>query len=624
MMDVGRHPRINLLTFSEVEDVSGYIGNFRVTVRKKSRFVDESECNACGECEKVCPVVIPDTFQEGFSSHKAIYMPFPQAVPSVYILDNDACLGHNPIACGKCADVCEKECIDFDMEDEILELDVGAIIVATGMDVYDPTEMDEYGYTRYENVITSMEFERLISAGGPTEGHFMRPTDRELPKRIAFIQCVGSRTSNGKGNPYCSNICCMNTIKDSLLLMDHYPGTEIKVFYIDIRAFGKGFEDLFQRSKQSGVQYIRGLPGEIYEDPKTRNLTLTVEDTSSGSIEDHEFDLVVLSTGVIPRRDSEVIRKLLSLSRTEDGFFMESHPKLKPVDAPTGGVYFAGCVESPKDVKDSVTQASAAAARTEILLNAGEISVEAITSELYDGKCTGCGTCVRVCPFNAITGGDAKTKTPVDIVEAACKGCGTCAAECNFDAILMKHFEDAQILAMIDSILEEDPMEKIVTFACNWCSYAGADLAGLSRMQYPSSQRIIRTMCSGRVDSRFVLHAFEQGAPMVLVSGCHFVDCHYIDANRWTQKRMEKLWDDLEKMGIRPERLQLEWISAAEGQKWTRTMKEIEEMRKQVTEEEVEQTKKVLREARLKAEAKQKAKEEKTKAAEDAPAAAAV
>jgi heterodisulfide reductase subunit A len=350
---------------------------------------------------------------------------------------------------------------------------------------------------------------------------------------------------------------------------------------------------------------------------------MTVEDTSLGRIEDHEFDMVVLSTGVIPRGDSEVVRRLLSLSRTEDGFFMESHPKLKPVDAPTGGVYFAGCVESPKDVKDSVTQASAAAARTEILLNAGEISVEAITSELYDGKCTGCGICVKVCPFNAITGGDAKTKTPVEIVEAACKGCGTCAAECNFDAILMKHFEDAQITAMIDSILEEDPMEKIVTFACNWCSYAGADLAGLSRMQYPSSQRIIRTMCSGRVDSRFVLHAFEQGAPMVLLSGCHFVDCHYIDANRWTQKRVEKLWDDMEKMGIRPERLQLEWISAAEGQKWTRTMKELEEMRKTVTAEEVEQTKKVLREARLKAEAKQKAKEEKAKAAEDAPTAAA-
>jgi heterodisulfide reductase subunit A len=608
MMDVGRHPRINLLTYSEIEDITGYVGNFHVTVRKKARYVDADECNACGECELVCPVVVPDEFQQGFSTRKAIYMPFPQAVPSVYILNDHDCLGHNPIACGKCADVCEKQCIDFDMEDELIHLDVGTVIVATGMDVYDPTEMDEYGYTRFENVITSMEFERLISAGGPTEGHFIRPTDRETPRRIAFIQCVGSRSLSPIGNPYCSNICCMNTIKDSLLLKDHYPDTEITVFYMDIRAFGKGFEDLYQRSKQAGVQYIRGLPGEIFEDPKTKNLALLVEDTVEGTIRDYEFDMVVLSVGVIPRHDSNVVQKLLTLSRTEDGFFMESHPKLKPVDAPTGGVFFAGCAEAPKDVKDSVTQASAAAARAQILMNAGEISVEAITSLCVDEACTACNVCVKVCPFNAIRNGNAKTQTPVEIIEAMCKGCGTCAAECNFNAIMMKHFEDAQIYAMIDAILEEDPLEKIVVFACNWCSYAGADLAGLSRLQYPNSQRIIRTMCSGRVDAEFVLHAFEKGAPIVLVSGCHFADCHYIDANRWTQKRVEKLWDKLERMGIRPERLQLEWISAAEGQKWAKTMRELEEMRKQVTREEVEYTMKVLREAREKAAAKKKKK----------------
>ncbi|MEE9465481.1 MAG: hydrogenase iron-sulfur subunit [Candidatus Neomarinimicrobiota bacterium] len=617
MMDAGRHPRINLLAYSEVEMITGYIGNFHATIRKKARYVDESECNACAECEKVCPVVVPDEFQQGFSSRRAIYMPFPQAVPSSYILSKIDCLGHNPIACGKCADVCEKDCIDFDMLDQTIELDVGTVVVATGMEPYDPTEYDEYGYTRYPNVITSMEFERLISAGGPTEGHFIRPSNKKTPESIAFIQCVGSRSAT-KGNPYCSNICCMNTIKDSLLLKDHYPEIDIKVFYMDIRAFGKGFEDLYMRSKQAGVQYIRGIPGEVFEDPKTGNLNMTVEDTDTGRIQDHTTDMVVLATGVIPRRDSDAIRKLLTLSKTEDGFLMESHPKLKPVDAPTGGVFFAGCAESPKDVKDSVTQAGAAAARAQILMNAGKVSVEAITSEVTHELCTFCGICAKVCPFNAIKGGDSKTKTPVEVIEAACMGCGTCAAECSFDALNMKHFEDDQIIAQIDAILEENPQEKVLTFACNWCSYAGADLAGLSRLQYPATQRIIRTMCSGRVDSSFILHAFEQGAPIVLVSGCHYVDCHYIDANRWTQKRVDKLWDKLERLGIRPERLQLEWISAAEGQRWKVAMHAVEDLRQQVTPEEIAHTVEVLREDRLKDEAKRQKTRQKQAAAAEA------
>jgi len=592
MMDVGRHPNITLLAYSEVEEVSGYIGNFKVKVRKKARYVREKDCNACGECVKICPVAIPDENQMGFSSRKAIYVQLPQAVPSAYLIDMKTCLGNNPIACGKCAEVCEKKCIDYDMQDEILDIEVGAIIVATGMDVYDPTELDEYGYTRFENVITSMEFERLICAGGPTGGHFIRPTDHKTPKTIGFIQCVGSR-SEKRGNPYCSNICCMNTIKDTVLLKDHYPDIDIKVFYMDIRAFGKGFEDLFKRSKTEGVKYIRGIPGDIYEVPQTNNLVLSVENTTTGEVEQHELDMLVLSVGVIPRKDGDTIQKLLTLSRTSDGFYMESHPKLKPVDAPTRGVFFAGCSESPKDVKDSVTQACAAASRAGIILSSDKITVEAITSSVIKDLCTACGICYQACPFKCIVV-DRKNKIPAEIIEAACAGCGTCGAECPFGAVIMKHFTDQQIFAQVDAILEENPSDKIVVFACNWCSYAGGDMAGLSRLQYPPTARLIRTMCSGRVDEQFVLYAFAKGAPMVLVSGCHFADCHYIDANRWTQKRVEKLWDKLERKGIRPERLQLEWISAAEGQKFAKVMREIEEMREKVTPEEIEHTKKVL------------------------------
>ena len=598
-MDVGRHPRINLMAYSEVESISGYVGNFRARVRRKPRYVDETACTACGECVAVCPVAVPDAFQQGFSSRKAIYIPFPQAVPASYLINADECLGNTPIACGKCRDVCDVKCIDFDMHEEVITLEVGVVVVATGLDVFDPVTVDEYGYTCYENVITSMEFERLISAGGPTEGHLIRPTDRTTPQRLAFIQCVGSRTTgpgsdNGaRGKPYCSNICCMNTIKDSLLLKDHYPDIEITVFYMDIRAFGKGFEDLYRRSKAEGVRYIRGLPGRIIEDVGTRNLCMQVEDTTSNELQMHEFDMVVLSLGFVPSEEQTRIKHMLTLSTTENGLFLEAHPKLRPVDATTRGVFFAGCAESPKDVKDSVTQASAAAARSQIILNQDEITVEAITAVVDQDLCNACGRCARVCPYNAITV-DPKKKIKATIIEAACAGCGGCGAECPEGAITMRHFTDLQIEAQIDAALAENPEEKIVVFACNWCSYAGADFAGVSRLQYPASTRVVRTMCSGRVDPNFVLRAFARGAAMVLVSGCHLADCHYIDANLATQRRMDQLWNKLERAGIRPERLQLEWISAAEGQKWAKVMREVEEMRQKVSPREVESTREAL------------------------------
>ena len=594
MMDVGRHPRIKMLTLSEVKSISGYVGNFNVKVVKKARMVDEKECTACGDCTKECPVVKPDEFDMGLSSRNAIYLPFPQAVPSAYVINREECLGSDPIICGKCIKLCEKGCIDFDMKDEEIEFKVGTIVVATGMDVYDPSEMDEYGYTRYENVITSMEFERLINAGGPTKGEIIRLTDRKVPQSIAFIQCVGSRSVD-KGGTYCSNICCMNTVKDTLVLKEHYPEMDIKVFYIDIRASGKGFEDLFRRSKGEGVRYIRGLPGQIKEDPHTRNLVLSVENTATNKLLEHEVEMVVLSLGVKPCEDVKETQEMLALQRTSDGFYLEAHPKLQPVDSATKGIFFAGCAESPKDIKDSVTQASASAARAMRLMNSGEITVEAITALVLKDECKLCGVCVRVCPYNAITM-DKDNNIPAQVIQAACSGCGTCAAECPTNAISMRHFTDSQIEGQIDSLLEEEPAEKILVFACNWCSYAGADFAGVSRLQYPSNARLIRTMCSGRVDKKFIWRAFEKGAPVILVSGCHFGDCHYIDANHWTKKRVEKIWKKMKKSGIRPERLQLEWISAAEGIRFSNVMKRMEELRAGVTPDEIEDTRKILQE----------------------------
>jgi heterodisulfide reductase subunit A len=596
-MDVGRHPNIELLTFSEVEDVSGYVGNFKVRVRKKARYVDEDECTACGDCVELCPVVVPDRFQMGLGSRRAIHIPFPQAVPSAYLVMAEECLGQNPIACGKCIEACEKNCISFDMQDEMLDIEVGAIIVATGMDLYDPTALDEYGYTRFPNVVTSMEFERLISTGGPLGGHFGRPSDLERPRRIGFVQCVGSRTLDPtRGNPYCSNICCMNTIKEAQYLKDNYPDTDITVFYMDLRAFGKGFEELLMRSKGNGVRYIRGLPGDVREDPTSGSLRVVVENTTASRLENHQFDMLVLATGATPATDTETVRQLVSLSKSPSGFLKEAHAKLRPVDTPTKGVYIAGAAESPKDVRESVTQASAAASHASILLNKSKFAVEAITAIVDEDLCKMCGLCAGVCPFGAI---QWEKRQVARVTSAACAGCGTCAGECKFGAIEMRHFSDQAIYAQIDAILEDQPMTKVIAFACNWCSYAGADTAGVSRMAYPPNARIIRTMCSGRVNPDFVWYAFKKGAPVVLVSGCHYADCHYIDANRSTTRRMDGLWDALEKAGVRPERLQLEWCSAAEGARWQNIMQEAEKQRQRVTLEEVEHARVALAKTRV-------------------------
>jgi len=592
MTDVGRHPRIKLHTLSEIVDVKGYVGNFDVRIVKKARYVDEKECTACGDCVAVCPVVRPDEFNLGLSSRKAIFAPFPQAVPGAYVVNIKECLGHNPAVCAKCVEACEKKCIDFHMSDSEIEERVGSIIVATGLKAYNPKELDEYGYTRFDNVLTSLEFERLVNAGGPSQGELIRITDRKRPQSVGFIQCVGSRSAR-RGNDYCSNVCCMNTIKSSLVLKEHYPDIDIKVFYVDIRAFGKGFEDLYKRSRRLGVHYIKGLPGTV-EELTDKSLRVAVENTITGKIEFHDLEMLVLALGIEPAPSTRRLQEMLGLQLTPDGFFLEAHPKLQPVDAATRGVFYAGCAEAPKDIKESVTQASAAAVRAIRLMHKGEITTEPITSEIIPEKCKACGRCAEICPYNAIQVG-IKKKTPSVVNTAACAGCGTCAAECLFNAIVMNHYTDDQIDNQIDSMLAESSDEKILAFACNWCSYAGADYAGVSRLQYPSNVRIIRTMCSGRVDEKFIWNGFLKGAPIVLISGCHIGDCHYIDANRWTEKRVQKARKKMAKLGIRPERLQLEWISAAEGVRFANVMRRMEELRRGVSGQEISETIEILK-----------------------------
>ncbi len=325
-----------------------------------------------------------------------------------------------------------------------------------------------------------------------------------------------------------------------------------------------------------------------------KSLRVATENFATGTVEYHDLDMLVLALGIKPASGTQKLQEMLGLQLTPDGFFLEAHPKLQPVDAATRGIFYAGCAEGPKDIKESVTQGSAAAARAIRLMHKGRITSEAITSEIITEKCRSCGKCAEVCPYNAITV-DVKAKTAAIVNPAACAGCGTCAAECAFGAIKMNHFTDNQIQQQVNTVLSDQAESKLLVFACNWCSYAGADYAGVSRLQYPANVRIIRTMCSGRVDTKFIWRAFEKGAPIVLVSGCHIGDCHYIDANHWTVKRVEKVHKKMAKLGIDPERLQLEWISAAEGTRFAAIMKKMELLRQKVTAKEISETIQIIK-----------------------------
>jgi len=446
MVDVSRHPNIEIHSYSEIKEVEGYVGNFKVKLVEHPRYVLAEKCTGCGKCDEICPVYVPNEFDEGLASRKAIYIPFPQAVPNIYTIDREKC-----IECKLCVKVCEPEAIDFNQQEKEIELEIGTVIIATGYDVFTPFDLPQYGYGILPNVITSIELERLLSSFGPTGGKVIVPSTHEKPKRIAFVQCVGSRDE--RFFPYCSRVCCTYSVKHARQIKEKYPDTEIYIFFIDMRTFGKGYEEFYEiAAREYGINFVRGKVAEVRQVPGSERLMVRAEDTLLGQLIELEVDMVVLASAVVPRKDADEIQKLFRLSRSADGFLLEAHPKLRPVDTLTDGVFVCGMAQGPKDIPDTVAQGKGAAAAAVALMGMGEVEIEPYFSIVNEELCSGCKVCQDICPYGAISMTEEGKSTINSIL---CKGCGACAAACPSGAIDIQHFRFDQVLAEIEAALKK-------------------------------------------------------------------------------------------------------------------------------------------------------------------------
>jgi len=461
MVEAAAHENITIHTYSEVEKVSGFVGNFTVDIRKKARYVDISKCTGCGVCQEKCPSKkTPNEFNRGLNNRSAIYTPFAQAIPNVPVIDTTACLKFKTGKCGVCQKVCQAGAIDYTQQDEIITENYGAIVVATGFDTIKLDKYGEYAYDQSPDVITSLELERIMNAAGPTKGHLERLSDGKAPKEIVFIQCVGSRCSDDRGKPYCSKICCMYTAKHAMLIRDKYPDVNVTVFYIDVRTPGKNFDEFYRRAVEDyGVHYIKGQVGKVAPQPDGSLLVHGVDLLDQRQIL-KKADMVVLATAIEPDPSAKQLATMLTASIDTNNFFTEAHPKLRPVESPTAGVFLSGVAQGPKDIPETVAQASAAAAKVIGLLAKDKLISNPCVAGSDPMLCNGCSACEKVCPYGAISyelrelriNGKTVTRRVALVNEAVCQGCGACTVTCPSGAMDLKGFSTRQIMAEVDAI----------------------------------------------------------------------------------------------------------------------------------------------------------------------------
>ncbi len=464
MVDCAQNENIDIISYSEIEEVKGYVGNFKVKIKKKARFVDETKCTGCKICMEKCPSKKGlNEFNMNLNTRTAIYIPFAQAIPNVAVIDPTQCIKLKTGKCGICQKFCGAGAINYDMKDEFIEREYGAIVVATGFRPIKLDNFNEYGYSDNKDVITSLELERLMNAAGPTNGVLLRPSDNAHPKVITFIQCVGSRDVSGCGKPYCSKICCMYTAKHAMLIREKYPDTEVNVFYIDVRTPGKNYDEFYRRAvEQYGVNYIKGMVGKVYNE----NGTLMVQGSDLLNNEQIVIpsDLVVLATAIEPEPSVRKIATLLTASIDTNNFLNESHPKLRPVESPTAGVFLCGVCQGPKDIPETVSQASACAAKVIGLLVKDHLSTNPCIASANETMCNGCSQCANVCAYGAITyvdkefrlgGGRTEVRRVASVNPAVCQGCGACTVTCPSGAMDLSGFSSKQILSEVEEICKK-------------------------------------------------------------------------------------------------------------------------------------------------------------------------
>ena len=543
MAEVGRNPNVHLLTYAEVQEVSGRPGNFDVKVFMKPRGVDVDKCRSCGVCVKVCPVTVPDGFNEGLSQRKAAYIEFPQAVPSAYVIDFDACT-----KCGKCEKLCPSKAINLEDKGKTIDLKVGAIIMATGYELYDARKLENYGYGIYKDVITMMDLERLTSAAGPTSG-FVKRADGSDVRKMAIVLCAGSRDKNHI--IYCSRICCMYALKQAFLLKKML-GIDVSIYYTDIRATGKGYEELYWRDQEAGVVFVRGKVAEVWKNNNGK-LVVLAEDTLADSVTEEEFDLVALATPMVPPSGLKELADKMKVAIGEDGFIQEKHPKLDPVDSLVTGVFACGCGLSPKDVRDTVSDALGAASKASLFLKSEYITTSPEKAYVISELCDGCGICIETCPVNAITMQEGKA----EINPFMCTGCGACIPVCPREAIDFKNSTTKQILAHLRGVLsDKEPDEvRIVAFVDKNVGYTGMDFLGLDRVNYPENIRIVPVPSTAILGLKHLLHAFAYGADGILViEGEQDID------EKFTKKRMIEMGRSLAEFEIKSMRVRYSYV----------------------------------------------------------------